>query len=267
MGTDGGVVFLAPGVSLPVGTGKLGKRKPTVEPEEEESLPMEDRLALLSTGDDIKTKPRTDTLAQLLAQGLHSNDQRILSSVLDRADPELIDNTVKRIPVEAVVPLVNILMKFIKGRGKVDASHAKWLRSVLALHTGYLVSVPECRDLLSPVYALLEARTAHYSQILQLRGKLELLTKQTEAAAGDTEVDTGKEALLVYQDDSSDELEDVMDDLLVPASDTDDDWDNEEADETMEASKLESDSDDCVEIVNGAGEQEDQDMESDEEED
>ena len=74
---------------------------------------MEDRLALLSTVDGSKTPPRTDTLAQLLAQvnrltsnsssnrlnksltqGLHSNDQRILTSVLDRADPALIDNTV-----------------------------------------------------------------------------------------------------------------------------------------------------------------------------
>ena len=45
---------------------------------------------------------------------------------------------------------------------------------------------------------------------------------------------TGKEALLVYQDDSSDEMEDVMNDLLVPASDTDDDFDEEEGDETME---------------------------------
>jgi len=255
--TDGAVTFLAPGVSLPVGTGKLGKRKQEQKKDGEESLPMEDRLALLSTVDGSKTPPRTDTLAQLLAQGLHSNDQRILSSVLDRADPDLIDNTVRRVPAEAIVPLVQTLMRFIKGRGRVDASHAKWLRSVLGLHTGYLVSVPECQDLLSPVFALLEARTQHYSQVLQLRGKLELLTKQTEVTGGEADIDAGKEALLVYQDDSSDEMEDVMNDLLVPASDTDDDFDEEDGDEAMEASKLDSDSD--IEIVNG-----DEEMESEE---
>ena len=92
-------------------------------------------------------------------------------------------------------------------------------------------------------------------------------------------MDSGKEALLVYQDDSSDEMEDVMNDLLVPASDTDDDFDEEDGDEAMEvnlkeaencpyntfeslcllsqASKLDSDSD--VEIVNG-----DEEMESEE---
>ena len=51
-------------------------------------------------------------------------------------------------------------------------------------------------------------------------------------------IGAGKEALLVYQDDSSDEMEDVMNDLLVPASDTDDDFDEEDGDETMEVDSL-----------------------------
>jgi len=47
-----------------------------------------------------------------LAQGLHSNDTRIRDSVLDRADLELIKNTVKRIPAEAGVPLVSLLLNY-----------------------------------------------------------------------------------------------------------------------------------------------------------
>ena len=92
-----------------------------------------------------------------------------------------------------------------------------------------------------------------------------MLTKQTEATGGEADIDAGKkscnacnsfkldlyvdlgidldldidfgagkEALLVYQDDSSDEMEDVMNDLLVPASDTDDDFDEDDGDEAME---------------------------------
>jgi len=260
--TDGQVIFLAPGASLSTGQGKKEAKRKAGKEEEEDSLPMEDRLSLLSTQPSCQTStsaPRTDTLAQLLAQGLHSNDTRILDSVLDRADLELIDNTVKRIPAEAVVPLVSVLQKYIKGRGMVNASHAKWLKSVLTIHTGYLVSVPDCQDLLSPVYALLETRTQHYNQVLQLRGKLELLTRQAMDRQGDTVVDTDKQALLVYQDESSDELEDVIDDLLVPGSgsDLDDDWE-EEGDAEMEG---DDDSDDSVEIVNG--ENGDHDMDSD----
>ena len=56
--------------------------------------------------------------------------------MLDRADVELIDNTVKRIPAEAVVPLVTVLQKHMEGRGIVNASYAKWLKAVLTIHTG-----------------------------------------------------------------------------------------------------------------------------------
>ena len=51
----------------------------------------------------------------------------------------------------------------------------------------------------------------------------------------------------MYQDESSDELEDVIDDLLVPGSDTDDDWEEKEVDEMEEGKE----SDDSVKIVNG----------------
>lgn len=97
----------------------------------------QERLSLLSTTTTSSSaSPRTDTLTQLLVQGLHSNDSRIMDSVLDRADVTLIDNTVKRLPVEAVLPLVTVLQKYIRGRGVVHASHAKWLKSVLSIHHG-----------------------------------------------------------------------------------------------------------------------------------
>ena len=55
-----------------------------------------------------------------------------------------------------------------------------------------------------------------------------------------------KEALLVYQDDSSDELNDKLDEMLLPASDTDnDDWD------TTEVPEAESSGDEGAEDVVG----------------
>ena len=62
------------------------------------------------------------------------------------------------------------------------------------------MSVPECRDLLTPLYALLESRTQHYNQVLQPRGKLELQTMQTMDRQGDMLVGTEKQALEVYGD-------------------------------------------------------------------
>ena len=127
---------------------------------------------------------------------------------------------VKRITKETMV-----LQKYIKGRGMVNASNAHWLKAVLTIHTGYLVSVPDYQDLLIPVYALLETRIQHYNQVLQLRGKLELFTRQAMIRQGDTVLDTEKQALLRW---GSEELEDVIDVLLVTCSDTDDDWEEKE---------------------------------------
>ena len=52
--------------------------------------------------------------------------------------------------------------------------------------------------------------------------------------------------LLMYQDDSSDDLENVIDDLLVPGSDSGDDWKDDDIDDD----NMNDDSDDSVEIVN-----------------
>ena len=69
-------------------------------------------------------------------------------------------------------------------------------------------------------------------------------------------MDADQEALVVYQDESTDELEDVLGDLIMPASDRDDNWDDEEEEE-----------DNDVELVNGDGEENEIDMEDLEESD
>ena len=53
-------------------------------------------------------------MLQLLLQGLNNKDRKILDSVLDRADEELIEKTVRRLPVEAVLPLITELQHYIK---------------------------------------------------------------------------------------------------------------------------------------------------------
>lgn len=69
---------------------------------------------LSKENDAITTPPRTDSLLQLLLQGLHNRDQKILDSVLDRADEDLIDQTVRKLPVEGVVPLIEELQHYIR---------------------------------------------------------------------------------------------------------------------------------------------------------
>ena len=99
------------------------------------------------------------------------------------------------------------------------------------------MSVPACHTVLAPVYALLEARTQNYSQVLEVRGKLEMMTKQRSEKSAEHHIDIDKEPLIgqtedlknsifnllvsVYQDESSDEGDDLMDDLLINGDDDD----------------------------------------------
>ena len=60
------------------------------------------------------------------------------------------------------------------------------------------MSTPQCEELLGPVYSLIEARTRHYSVALQLKGKLDMMTRQITAKPENSEKDevTKREALL-----------------------------------------------------------------------
>ena len=79
----------------------------------------------------------------------------------------------------------------------VNQSHSKWLQSVLQIHTAHLMSTPECPVLLGPIYAMLEARTKHYGSILQLKGKLDMMTRQISGPADNEDCPApSKEALL-----------------------------------------------------------------------
>ena len=53
-------------------------------------------------------------MLQLLLQGLNNKDRKILDSVLDRADEDLVEKTVRKLPVEAVLPLITELQHYIK---------------------------------------------------------------------------------------------------------------------------------------------------------
>ena len=135
------------------------------------------------------------------------------------------------------------------GKGS-SAGPAVWLKCLLSSHTGYIMSLPDSQQLLSPLLSALEDRTKNYNSVFQLVGKLDMLDKQIKQKTDDKADREEKEPIVLYQDDSSDELENVIDDLLVPGSDSgEEDWpDEDEDDNEMSA----ADSDDSIEIVKDA---------------
>ena len=94
-----------------------GTKRKNSESGKTEAMSVADRIKLLSHDQNQKsTPPRTDSVFQLLLQGLNSKDKRILESVLERVDEELINDTVKRLPLEAILPLLETLHHYIQVR-------------------------------------------------------------------------------------------------------------------------------------------------------
>ncbi|CAL4084520.1 unnamed protein product, partial [Meganyctiphanes norvegica] len=193
------------------------------------SLPMEDRLNALSldkdsTRDGATVPPRGDNMTQLLMQGLHSKDNNLLHSVLRRSDEELINNTVRRLPIHHVVPLLEHLQEVITGKGYKNSAYITWVRSVLYNHMSHLSTVGNREELMRPFYCVSAARLSTLPEVTQLHARLHLMLSHVNTRHNDAQrAEADPEALLVYRDESSED-EDFLDDT-VGASESEDNWD------------------------------------------
>ena len=126
---------------------------------------------------------------------------------------------------------------------------------MLQHHTAQVMISPECEKVLTSMRSIIETCTKNYFEILQLRGKLEMMIGQSTAQSESQTEDlafpcSSKEALLVYQDDeSSNESPQSPEDMIIhETSDTDnDDWDNDADDSSSD----DYDDDQVHQVLNG----------------
>lgn len=79
-------------------------------------VPMEKRLENLTLNKFDSSVPRADNVAQLLVQGLNSKDKTILQNVLSKRDENTVQNTVRRLPMQVIIPLLTELTTLIQGK-------------------------------------------------------------------------------------------------------------------------------------------------------
>lgn len=84
-------------------------KKSTKVPE----IPMETRIENLSLGDGAKG-PQAKNVAQLLIQGLHSNDANMLRLAFSITDEKTISFTLQRLPPQYISSLVNELTSLMR---------------------------------------------------------------------------------------------------------------------------------------------------------
>lgn len=94
--------------------------------------------------------PRTDqpnsiTLTRTLIQALHSTDTKLLETCLMYSDPTLVTQTVQRLPPQLAVPLLGACVQRL-GRTSAPGTQraavlVRWIRAVLVVHSGHLMTV------------------------------------------------------------------------------------------------------------------------------
>ncbi|KAM4902707.1 WD repeat-containing protein 43 isoform 2-T2 [Sylvia borin] len=205
---------------------KKNKRKPG---ETEESI--EERLGALDIDvSKVKTPgglPQTDSFAVLLVQGLESNDAEILNKVLNTRKENVVKNTVARMPIHAVIPLLHELTKRLQGNPYSASVMVRWLKSVFTLHASYLSTLPDLIPQLGMLYQLMESRVKTLQKLCRLHGRLFILVTQVAASQTVQDVpEVNQTAKLVYEDDSSEE--EGSDDEMIADKDSDENWDEDD---------------------------------------
>ena len=124
------------------------------------------------------------SLATLLTQSLNSNDNQLLESCLSQSDPVIIKNTINRLPNNLALPLLNQCTSRLSRPGKAGSQRAKtlleWSRSVIMIHTAYLLSVPEISQRLLSLHSALSLRIDSHQPLLSLSGRLDLILSQID---------------------------------------------------------------------------------------
>ncbi|KAJ8959403.1 hypothetical protein NQ318_022091 [Aromia moschata] len=213
--------------SHPISVAKTSKRRNDGQME----VPMEKRLENLTINKlDGLQVPKVDNVAQLLMQGLHSKDKSILRTVLCKRDENVIRNTVKRLPIQMLIPLIQELATYVQGKTLSSQIGAIWLKHILQVHAGILISNPELPDLLGSMLGSIESRLTLLTPLNKLKGRLDLLVSQVSRNSTQDTGENEEQALLVFNDkDSSDSDEEDIE--LENNSESENEWEEDSSDE------------------------------------
>lgn len=250
----GNMTRATPAMLLDDGRTKLKRKAEHEKKESLEEQSIEDRLKAINAeaaetsrrrGND---RPTADSLAQMLIQALHSQDNSLMETVIRHGggNRSIMKNTVKRLPVNLTIPFLKELVHKIQAAPGRGEGLVLWIKHILSTHMAYLMTVPDLVDSLSGLYAMLESRVSVFSKLCKLQGRLDLMLSQVDSQShNNPEEEEHVEPTVVYQEEDSDE------EPLVPIeaehSESDENWDQ---DEEEEESEEDSDNENEIEVEN-----------------
>ncbi|KIK70389.1 hypothetical protein GYMLUDRAFT_183967 [Collybiopsis luxurians FD-317 M1] len=134
------------------------------------------------------------SLTRTLIQALHSSDSKLIETCLAHSNAALIRNTVQRLPPQLAVPLITACVERLgrgarggsmKGGGGGASSQRgtgliTWIKTVLSVHSGHLMTMPDLVARLSGLHSTLTSRLTLQDSLLSLGGRLDMVLSQIE---------------------------------------------------------------------------------------
>ncbi|GFQ01656.1 U3 small nucleolar RNA-associated protein 5 [Phtheirospermum japonicum] len=155
--------------------------------------------------------PSADSVYILLKQALRADDRALLIDCLYRQDEKVITNSLSVLNPSDVLQLLQSLVAIIQLKGAVLACALPWLRSLLLLHAGSIMSQDSSLAALNSIYQLIESRVSNFDRALQLSSCLDLLYAETV----DDEMEENDVATpVIYEDDDDDSDDEGVEDSM-----------------------------------------------------
>ncbi|CAG8569225.1 5772_t:CDS:2 [Ambispora gerdemannii] len=151
-----------------------------------------------------------NSLQNVLMQALHSDDTIVLNRILYTTKPEVMKNTVKKLPVEYVIPLIEKIVENFQTKQNPEMGILTWMSQILLEHTAYLMTVPDLVRKLSNFYQVLETRLQGFNKLLSFHGRLEMVMQQISmrqryAAERFSDSDIANSAKTIYVESEDDD--------------------------------------------------------------
>lgn len=153
-----------------------------------ETLEVDEHDGEADDGDDDEDAPVHRSLqlstpgsfAVLLNQALLSDDKQLLETCLQEKDEKLIKSSIMRLDPSLATKLLEKLAEKISRVQHRSTRLLVWVRWVMIIHGGHLVTVSSLLKTLASLYSTLSARSATLPKLLALQGRLDLLSSQIE---------------------------------------------------------------------------------------
>jgi hypothetical protein len=164
-----------------------------------------------STTPTIKhTTPKAADLQQSFLHALHTSDAGLLDACLLFTTPIApIRETVRRIATIYVTPLLKSILEKFQQKPNQNAHLIEWIKTILLIHSNFLMSNPEIVQKLSNFYEAVDARVPVYRKVMNLSGRLDLIMNQIEMRKLYESQENGEEEAVYVEDEEQVEEEDL----------------------------------------------------------